>query len=145
MEVLVALAIMLLIMVSVLQLFTMALLTHHATNAQAEMTSKAESVVEVIRLVRSTGVSGASNILPLAAGTRTLPTRASDTGFAFWGPTGFAVVEDDPSYRVSYQVDDGGTEWLVTVFVEPNTDTARPMYLVGAGRKGVRYAARLPK
>ena len=144
-EVLVALAIMLLIMVSVLQLFTMALLTFHATNAQAEMTTKAEAVVEVIRLVRSTGASGASGILPLASDTRSLPTRAGEAGFSFWGPTGFAVVEEDPPYRISYQVEDLVTEWQVTVFVEPRRDGDGLYLTSSAQRKGVRYAARIPK
>lgn len=143
-EVLVALAILLFIMVSVLQLFTMALLTFHATNAHAEMKVKAESVVEVIRLVRSTGVGAESGILPLAAGTRQLPNQSSDTGFSFWGPTGFAVVEADPAYRISYEVEDLVTEWQVTVFVEPNRGEGR-VYVAGKDRKGVRYAARLPK
>jgi len=143
-EVLVALAILLFIMVSVLQLFTMALLTFHATNAQAEMKVKAESVVEVIRLVRSTGAGGDSGILPLAAGIRQLPTQSADAGYSFWGPSGFAVMEANAAYRITYEVEDLITEWQVTVFVEPNRGDGR-VYLATKDRKGVRYAARLPR
>jgi len=91
-EVLVALAILLGILVGVLQLFTMALLSFHTTGAQTEMMQRAQTVVEVIRMVSSSGVSGTSGILPLSTGTRQLPFTTTDTGFDFWGPSGFAVI-----------------------------------------------------
>lgn len=144
-EVLVALAILLVILVGVLQLFTLALLSFHGTSAHAEMTRRAEAVVEVIRLVRSSGVSGTSGILPLSTSTRQLPVASGDTGFDFWGPTGYGVVEDEARYRVTYAVTDGGREWVVSVFVEPNSGTTGNKYLGSVGGKAVRYAARVPK
>lgn len=144
-EVLVALAILLVILVGVLQLFTMALFSFHGTAAQGDMVRRAESVVEVIRMVRSSGVSGSSGILPLAASTRQLPVASSDTGFDFWGPAGFGILEDEARYRVSYAVTDGGPEWVVSVFVEPNRGTTGNKYLGSVGGKAVRYAARVPK
>lgn len=144
-EVLIAMAILLVILVGVLQLFTMALLGFHATTAQREMTSKAETVVEVIRLISSTQATGDHGILPLAVGDRALPVNNLDTGFNFWGPTGFAVVESDPRYRINYTITDGGPEWVVSVFVEPNSTGTGGTYLGSVGGKAVRYAARVPK
>ncbi len=144
-EVLAALGILLAILVGVLQLFTMALLSFHATSAQGEMMRKAESVVEVIRLVRASGVSGTSGILPLSAGDRQLPVSSSDTGFDFWGPAGFGVVEHEARYRVTYAVNDGGAQWVLSVFVEPNSTSTGNQYLGSVGGKAVRYAARVPK
>ncbi len=144
-EVLAALAILLFILVGVLQLFTMALLSFHGTSAHAEMVRRGEAVVEVIRLVRSSGVSGTSGILPLAAGTRQLPVAASDAGFNFWGPAGFAIIENEAMYRVSYNISDGGAQWVVSVFVEPNTASTGNKYLGSVGGKVVRYAARVRK
>ncbi len=144
-EVLVALAILLGILVGVLQLFTMALLSFHTTGAQTEMMQRAQTVVEVIRMVSSSGVSGTSGILPLSTGTRQLPFTTTDTGFDFWGPSGFAVIEDNARYRVSYSITDGGNAWVVSVFVEPNTANTGNKYLGSVVGKAVRYAARIPK
>jgi len=144
-EVLVALGILLIILVGVLQLFTMALLSFHGTSAQSEMVRRAEAVVEIVRLVRSSGISGASGILPLAAGTRQLPVASTDSGYSFWGPTGFGVIEHEARYRVSYSIADGGADWVVSVFVEPNSTSTGAKYLGSVGGKAVRYAARVPK
>ena len=144
-EVLAALAILLFILVGVLQLFTMALLSFHGTSAHSEMVQRGEAVVEIIRMVRSSGVSGNSGILPLAVGNRQLPVASTDTGFDFWGPAGFGVVEDQSRYRVTYAVADGGTQWVVSVFVEPNTGNTGNKYLGSVGGKAVRYAARVRK
>ena len=144
-EVLIALAILLVILVGVLQLFTTALLSFHATTAHGEMTRRSETVIEVIRLVRSSGTSGNSGVLPLAVGSRNLPYSSSDSGWDFWGPSGFAVVDDEARYRVSYTVTDGGPDWVVSVFVEPNTSGSGGAYLGAVGGKAVRYAARIAK
>lgn len=142
-EVLVALALMLMIVVGVLQLFSMALLTAHASAAQAEMTRKAEAVVEVIRLVRATGATGTSGILPLSAGSQALPRDPADTGWDFWGPTGMAVVEPDARYRLTYDVAPEGNTWLITVLVSPGESGTT--YVGPVAQKGVRYVARLPQ
>ncbi|MCD4750362.1 MAG: prepilin-type N-terminal cleavage/methylation domain-containing protein [Thermoanaerobaculales bacterium] len=144
-EVLAALAILLIVLVGVLQLFTMALFSFHGTSAHAEMVRRGEAVVEIIRLVRSSGASGTSGILPLAVGTRQLPVAFSDIGFDFWGPAGFGIVEHEARYRVSYAVTDGGADWVVSVFVEPNTGSTGNKYLGSVGGKAVRYAARIRK
>lgn len=143
-EVLAALAILLLVLVSILQLFSLSLLSFQATSAHRDMMRRAQEVVEVIRMVSSTQVSGASGILPFSVGTTQLPTTSSDTGFSFWGPAGFNVVEEGAPYQINVNVANGATEWLVTVFVEPTSSGSGRRYLGPVSRKGVRYAARIP-
>jgi len=143
-EVLASMVIFLMIMVGVLQLFTLSLVNDRAAEAKTEMMRKAQMVVEIIRTVRATGQSGTSGILPLAAGTRDLPVRTGDTGFAFWGPQAYAIIENEARYRLSYTIADGGAFWQVTVFAEPNRGAGN-QYLDYVNRAGVRYAANVPK
>jgi hypothetical protein len=109
------------------------------------MVRRGQDVVEIIRMVRSSGVSGNSGILPLSTGTRQLPVADTDSGFDFWGPGGYGVIEDEARYRVSYAISDGGIDWVVSVFVEPNTGSTGNKYLGSVGGKAVRYAARVRK
>ena len=133
-----------LVLVRVLQLFTMALMVDRVSEAQTEMTQKARSVVEGLRLIRSTGIDPTGTVLPFAVGSRTLPLQSSDAGYSLWGPTGLGAVEEGTRYRLSYQIVDGGTDWLVTVFALPR-QAGDVRYLTPAAKKGVRYAARIPK
>jgi len=144
-EVLVALAILLLVLVSILQLFSLSLLSFHATSAHRDMMRRAQEVVEIFRLVVSTNdTSNTSGILPLSARTMQLPRSSSDTGYSFWGPSNFDVVKEGSPYQITVNIADGG-DWLITVFVEPKTATGGKEYLGPVSRKGVRYAARIPK
>jgi hypothetical protein len=143
-EVLASMVIFLMIMVGVLQLFTLSLVNDRAADAKTEMMRKAQMVVEIIRTVRATGQSGTSGIMPLATGTRNLPVRVGDTGFDFWGPQGYAIIENEARYRLAYTVTDGGAFWEVTVFAEPNRGAGN-QYLDYVNRAGVRYAANIPK
>lgn len=143
-EVLASLVILLFVMLGTLQLFTMALAVDRVTDAQTEMTTKAHTVVEIIRLVNSTQQAGTSGILPLGEGVRVLPTASYETGFDFWGPSGFGVIDTDSRYSLSYQVADGGTEWIVTVMARPNEGSGA-VYLGPKAHKGVQYAAHVPK
>jgi len=145
-EVLTALAILLLILVSILQMFSLSLLSFHATSAHRDMMRKAQEVVEIYRMVASTRISGTSGILPLAVGTRHLPESSSDSGYDFWGPSSFNIVQEGAPYRVNINIADGVTEWLVTVFVDPAPRSSNgKIYLGPVSRKGVRYATRIPK
>jgi type II secretory pathway pseudopilin PulG len=144
-EVLVSMVILLFVMLGTLQLFTMALAVDRVADAQSEMTRKAHSVIEIIRLVNSTKQGGTSGILPLAAGTRALPDDTFDAGFDFWGPSGFGVVEANAPYEISYEVADGGSDWIVTVFATPSTDASKVGYIGVSAHKGVRYAAHIPR
>lgn len=143
-EVLASMVIFLIIMVGVLQLFTLSLANDRAADAKTELMRKAQMVVEVIRTVRATGQGGTSAILPLSAGTRSLPVNSGDSGFDFWGPQGYAIIEAQAPYRLSYTIADGGAFWEVTVFAEPNRGAGN-QYLDYVNRVGVRYAANVPK
>jgi hypothetical protein len=142
-EVLAALAVLLLVMVGVLQLFSLAVLSYRVAAAQTEMTNKAESVVEVIRMVSSTGTG---SILPLTAGSTNLPYGPAAAANTFWGPSGFGIVEPNAPYRITYEVTDSGADWLVTVYVHSASQLdSTGTYLGPVGQKGIRYAARIPK
>jgi len=143
-EVLAALAILLLVLVSILQLFSLSLMSFHSTSAHRDMMRRAQEVIEVVRLVNSTGVTGSSGLLPMAAQTIQLPQASSDNGWAFWGPSGFNIMEAGPRYSIAVNMADGGADWLVTVFVDPRT-TGNHKYLGSVSKKGVRYASRIPK
>jgi len=143
-EVLVALAILLLVLVSILQLFSLSLMSYHSTSAHRDMMRRAQEVVEIIRLVNSTNVTGSSGLLPMAVRTIQLPRKSNDTGWAFWGPAGFNIMEPGSRYTIAVNMADGGADWLVTVFVDPTT-TGEHKYLGPVSKKGVRYASRIPK
>ena len=144
-EVLVSMLILLFVLVGVLQLFVMSIAVERVSDAQSELMGKARSVIEIVRVVSATGASGTSGVLPLSAGRRTLPLSPTDTGFDFWGPSGFDIVDSKSRFRVEYEVSDGGADWLVTVFAMPKTSAQGQTFLASAGKKGVRYAARIPK
>jgi Tfp pilus assembly protein PilV len=145
-EVLASMVILLFVMLGTLQLFTMALAVDRVTDAQSEMTTKAHTVVEIIRLVNSTKQdgTGTSGILPLSEGTRVLPRGLSDDGYDFWGPNGFGVIEHNARYEVAYEVTDAGPDWIITVMARPNEGSGA-VYLGNKVYKGVRYAAHVPK
>jgi type II secretory pathway pseudopilin PulG len=145
-EVLVSMVILLFVMLGTLQMFTMALVVDRVADAQAEMTRKARTVVEIIRIVNSTQQSGTSGVLPLSEGARSLPIEVYEDGFDFWGPSGYGVIEENARYEISYEVADGGADWIVTVFARPVTDPDKVGYVgVEAEKRGVRYAAYVPK
>ena len=144
-EVLAALAILLLVLVSILQLFSLSLLSFHSTSAHRDMMRRAQEVVEIFRLVNSTNAGGTSGILPLSARTMQLPRSSSDSGYSFWGPSNYDVVEDGSPYQITVNIADGTGDWLITVFVEPKTASGGREYLGAVSKKGVRYAARIPK
>ncbi len=144
-EVLVSMLILLFVLVGVLQLFVMSVAVERLTEAQSELMGKARSVIEIVRLVNATGAAGNSGVLPLTVGRRTLPLTSGDTGFDFWGPAGFDIVDQKSRFQVEYEITDAGPEWLVTVFAIPKTAASSQVYLSSAGKKGVRYAARISK
>jgi type II secretory pathway pseudopilin PulG len=151
-EVLIAFVIMMVISLSVLQLFSMAMAVNLGSLARTELTYKAQHVAEVIRVLQALGrqtppvdLSGQSGIpVPLASGTYRLPVRPTDAYGAFWGPLGANVLEEPPRVRLVVSVDDRGTVWVVTVEALPNTAEAS---FVGAGieQKAVRYVAQIAK
>lgn len=170
-EVLVAIAILALMMVGILQMFSVALVTNYGSAARTEMTYKAQQVVENLRLIYFFARQG-NNTLATAAGVPTtivstgttpvlLPATSTDSTttltWAYWGPGGANCVEaDNPPYRLGYSVTDGGAFWIVTATATPVDNPAAPIgatplpggrrYLgEGSKVKRVDYVAQLPK
>lgn len=136
-EILIALAIIAILMVGILQMFSLALITNLGSAARTDLLYKAQQVVENLRLVYflqspngegndaarvAAGVPGsiAATAVPIY-----LPYFDGDTttslNWAHWGPDGFNIVEADRlPYRLSYTVEDRNLNfWLVTVTATP--------------------------
>ncbi len=157
-EILFALAIFMLIMVGVLQVFSAALLSDRAAEARSELAFKAQQVVETVRMAdaiaRSTNpvpanLSPANTgmTFPIAAAMAplTLPEKDSDPYWGFWGPDGAGVMEPGARYRITVRILDGDAtgnpdSWVIEV-------TATPRAYVGFDprRRAVRYVAYVRK
>src|SRR5664280_1722017 len=135
-EVLLAMTIMALVLVGILQMFSVSLIVNKGAAARTQMLFKCEQVVENIRwyyYVTSHSLAAPTNtgIPPLVAGTVNLPYLTGDPGWDFWGPDGANVLErDNGPYKVSYTlVDDAAQQvgpplspvhvWVITVSAVP--------------------------
>ncbi len=146
-EVLIAMAILAMLMVGVLQLFSLALLTDSGSASRSEMTLKAQQVAENLRYLHFLRASnpaavpaGALLAPSVAAGqSATLPYDSSQTGWAYWGPDGANVFEEEnPAYRISYaySASPGTPNYLfVTVSVTAGTPGATSLGYVGTSAK----------
>lgn len=157
-EVLVALAIMAILMVGILQMFSVALVVNAGAGARTELLFKCQQVVENIRyfvsVVRAAGTPPANTGIPtpFTAGTTVnLPYDGTEPEWAFWGPSGANVMEQAKGpYQISYEVQrsSGATNavWIITVTAVPTADTTatRRFLRVGPGTKRVDYVASFP-
>ncbi|MHB8800983.1 MAG: type IV pilus modification PilV family protein [Thermoanaerobaculia bacterium] len=146
-EVLIAMAILAMLMVGVLQLFSLALITDSGSASRSEMTLKAQQVAENLRylhFLRSSNPgavpAGALLASSIAAGqTATLPYDSSQTGWTYWGPDGANVFEEEnPAYRISYAYTaspDTPNYLFVTVTVTSGTAGATSLGYVGPSAK----------
>ncbi len=139
-EVVVAIAILALLMISVLEVMSLSLLVNHAAAARTEMTYKCQEVVENLRLIynqtknpspeatlsgkRFAAAAGLPATMAVTVSPQLLPYIPSDTGYDYWGPAGANIVNDNfnpgsaAPYRFSYVVEDPGAAfdyWRVTV------------------------------
>ncbi|MEO6325274.1 MAG: prepilin-type N-terminal cleavage/methylation domain-containing protein [Thermoanaerobaculia bacterium] len=158
-EVLVAMTIIALMMVAVLEMFSLSLLTNHGSAARTEMTFKAQQVVENLRYAQLTfknlGTAPAgSATFPLAAGTYNLPFYSGDTTgtnggtWAYWGPAGADVMEQDKGpFRITYGVQDLGTNWAITVTATPSAPAAgtKAYFASSSKSKRIEYVAQIAK
>jgi prepilin-type N-terminal cleavage/methylation domain-containing protein len=155
-EVLIAMAILALLMVGILQLFSLSLLTDSGSAARTDMTLKAQQVAENLRylhfLRKQGGAMPADTLLPGSPSNGLkvdLPWQATDTGWAYWGPAGANVFEQErPPYRISYtySASTTATYWFVTVTVT-SENTATGMNYIGSGAKVKRvdYVCQVPQ
>lgn len=156
-EVLVAFFLLLVISLSVLEMFTLAYAVNMGAQARTDLTYRAQRVGEAIRwiyslqngnptLFESAKTSSGVDLAAQTAGTSvTLPTSTTSPTWAFWGPAGVNVVEEDASFVLRYTVEAGGVagRWRVVVGAEPRGDGRRYLGSVSAA-KAVRYVAVIP-
>ena len=155
-EVLIAMAILALLMVGVLQLFSLSLLTDSGSAARTDMTLKAQQVAENLRYLHFIRKSGGA--LPANTGLPATPTNGlvtnlpwdgSEATWAYWGPNGANVFEQpSPPYRISYTYATSTTPnyWFVTVSVVPSAPTAAGVSYLGANARSKRvdYVCQVP-
>ncbi|MGA9751856.1 MAG: prepilin-type N-terminal cleavage/methylation domain-containing protein [Acidobacteriota bacterium] len=165
-EVLIAMAVLLFLMIGVLSMFSMAYLQNLGSAARTDMTYKAQQVADVIHLLnymqRTQQALPASTdtglTFPLASGTSVNITATSGSAlkYAYWGsPTAAlpnaAGIVDPANLRYLIQVSvTGPTNGLmtVTVSVVPNSSASNitgARYLGNKIRwKEVDYAIQIP-
>jgi prepilin-type N-terminal cleavage/methylation domain-containing protein len=159
-EVLVALAIMAILMVGILQMFSVALVVNSGAGARTELLFKCQQVVENIRYVCSVvrqvppGTPPANTGVPvpfIAGATINLPYDGTEPEWAYWGPNGANVMEQAKGpYQISYEVQRSSGSatavWIITVTAVPTADTTatRRFLRVGPGTKRVDYVASFP-
>ncbi len=167
-EILVAMAILMFLMVGVLSMFSMAYLMNLGAAARTEMTYKAQQVADVVRylnfLHRSAPASVPASIntglaFPLTSGTTATITALSGSAlqFAYWGapngtlPDAAGILNpNDLRYNITVSVTGPNAAGLVTltVAVVPNTSTSNATgkrYLGPNMRwKEVDYVTQLP-
>lgn len=147
-EILISLAILAVVMVGILQMFSLALLVNQGSAARTDLLYKAQQVVENLRLIyylqnkvvpsepaariaagvpEQLDVTAAPIYLPYDAAGADLTLPGADDSYTdltwdYWGPRGFNLVEAEKlPYRLSYTVQDQAPEpfWLVTVTATP--------------------------
>ena len=133
-EILIALALIAILMVGILQMFSLSLLTNFGSAARTDLLYKAQQVVENLRLVYGLErlgspaariASGVPATMAVSATPIRLPYYDGESGvsltWTYWGPDGCRVVDEAYlPYRLSYTVADYDTaNWLVTVTATP--------------------------
>lgn len=153
-EVLVAFFLLLVISLSVLEMFTLAYAVNMGAQARTDLTYRAQRVGEAIRWIYSLREANptlfesakTSSGVDLAAQEGTSVTLSySSTTATFWGPAGMNVLSADDPFELHYTVEPGGAagRWRVTVGAEPRADGRRYLGNVSAA-KAVRYVAVIP-
>ncbi len=161
-----AAAILTIIMVGVLQTFSLALLQNYGSAGRTQLMYKCQQVAEIIRISQYLGNHAAPGFAttagipyPLTNASYTpLPYASGDTGMAFWGPNQANIVEKpNDAYRLYYTIESasGSAPFSVRVSAYPANSpnlpgtgtTAAPNspYLgKGSRLKVVEYVAQIP-
>jgi hypothetical protein len=169
-EVLLAMAIMALVLVGILQMFSVSLVINKGSAARTQMLFKCQQVVENIRYFyylqrhttvtpalitdagHTTGPMSIPGALPLSLVTggdvdqTFLPYVSTDATWPYWGPAGANVMEQENGpYKISYTIkqDPAQNVWVITVSAIPTDVGAATRYFgVGlASGKRVDYVA----
>lgn len=158
-ETLIAMAILALMMVGVLQMFSLSLLVNKGSEARTLMTFKAQQVVENIRMAyylanqvppqpaMGMDLGLFTSISPPYITATSTPVQIPSSSTA-WGPTGANVVEPNGPFDVFYTITNGGgtpPQWNVTVTCLPTSDTsaARRFFGPTVAVKRVDYVAQI--
>lgn len=163
-EVLIAMAILTLILVGILQMFSVALYVNVGASSRTLVTFKAQQVAENIKFLHylgkeygsaqvPTGSGIAYPITQAAVGTHQLPYLDSDLYWDYWGPQGANVIDATQApYRLSYEIKDNTQSQTYTVIVSAmpvgssdQAANAGTTLYGGAGTKRVQYAFSVAK
>jgi hypothetical protein len=151
-EVLLAMTIMALVLVGILQMFSVSLVINKGSAARTQMLFKCQQVVENVRLFYFLAKSGAPTpglitenphadgaamstpgALPLGLNNVAktfLPYGSTDATWAYWGPAGANVMEQDNGpYKISYTIAQDTVQRMYVITV-----SATPTDVVGATR-----------
>lgn len=149
-EVLLAMTIMALVLVGILQMFSVSLIINKGAAARTQMLFKCQQVVENLRWYyyvtqRSLAAPIGTGIPVLGAASTDacapafcVPYLGTETEWAFWGPDGANVMEaPNGPYKISYRIeaDAAQSTWVITVSAVP-TDVAGATRYLGIGTNG---------
>ena len=154
-------AILSIMVAGILQLFSLALLASAGAAARTDLLFKCQQVVENVRfcyaltrrnppLAPLPMPAGTGLPDPLAATAKTyLPYTSTDAGYAYWGPGGANIIEEDSGpFKIYYTIErssgSGQGLWIITVSAEPTDDAAaaRRFFTIGLRSfKRVDYVA----
>jgi len=147
-EVLLAMTIMALVLVGILQMFSVSLIINKGAAARTQMLFKCQQVVENIRWYYF--VTQNNLAMPLGTGipalgevTVNLPYLGSDAEWPFWGPAGANVMEaENGPYKIRYVIQEDLLQkvdplhaWVITVSAVP-TDVAGATRYFGISTTG---------
>ena len=144
--------IMALVLVGILQMFSVSLIVNKGAAARTQMLFKCQQVVENVRwyyfvTANSFTVPVNTGIPPLGPVTVNLPYDGTEPEYPYWGPTGANVIErPNGPYKISYTLVNDGTQtmggtplnptivnvWVITVTAVP-TDVAGASRYLGIG------------
>jgi type II secretory pathway pseudopilin PulG len=145
-EVLVALALLALISLGILAMFSASVTANMGALAKTDLIYRCQRVAETIRvqhaLSRLTSPTNNATCCPLTDGTTTVPPTGCS---AFWGsaPNGAAVTEANAPFALAYTITTNGAVRDVTVTAQPTT-TGTQYLGAGIPFKAVTYATQIP-
>lgn len=125
-EVLIALFVLMVLLIGILQMFSAAFVINQKSSLKTLQAYKCQQIAENIRMARI--IFGTAGAVPINSGiefndgfTYSIPYMAGDDGWAYWGPAGANIVEEQGAkyrlyYRMNQEIPPGGTPvWNLTV------------------------------
>lgn len=126
-EVLIALFVLMILLIGILQMFSAAFMINQKSSLKTLEAYKCQQIAENVRMARILTIA-AAGVPPVNSGieftdgfTYTMPYTAGDDGWAYWGPAGANIVEEEGAkYRLYYRMNQellasGASVWNLTV------------------------------